>query len=149
MGGGSINIHGCAVLIGTRGVLIRGQSAFGKTSLANGLIEEHIVSKKFARWIADDRVILSVNNGEIIARCPESIFGLAEHCHLGIQPIRTAASAILDLVIDLMPHKELDRMPDPKTTIILGIELPLLHVPCRETTISMNLIAAQMSIMSE
>ena len=57
-------VHGCAVLVGTRAILIRGPAGSGKSRLALALIEAADAGHlRFARLVADDRVQLVAAHG--------------------------------------------------------------------------------------
>jgi len=64
------NIHGTALLIGDRGVLITGASGAGKTTLALTLIDHCRVRGLFARLISDDRVLVANHAGRLVCRVP-------------------------------------------------------------------------------
>lgn len=100
------NVHGTAVSIDGKGLLILGQSGSGKSQLALALITHG------AKLISDDQVILINTESEIILSAPKSISGKIEARFVGIlkMPVLIAP---LYLVIDL-DQKELDRLPEKK-----------------------------------
>ena len=100
------NVHGTAVSIDGKGLLILGQSGSGKSQLALALITHG------AKLISDDQVILINTESEIILSAPKSISGKIEARFIGIlkMPVLIAP---LYLVIDL-DQKELDRLPKKK-----------------------------------
>lgn len=100
------NVHGTAVSIDGKGLLILGQSGSGKSQLALALITHG------AKLISDDQVILINTESEIILSAPKSISGKIEARFVGIlkMPVLIAP---LYLVIDL-DQKELDRLPKKK-----------------------------------
>ncbi len=68
-------VHASAVLVGEHGVLIRGASGSGKSSLVLGLIDRDPSS---TRLIADDRVHLDADRGRLVAAAPDTIAGKLE-----------------------------------------------------------------------
>lgn len=116
---GARPIHGTCVAIGTRGVLIRGRSGAGKSDLALRLIAEG------ARLVADDQVMVSVAGGRLVARAPEPIRGLIEVRGVGLVPAPTAASARIALVVDLATAHAVPRLPEPQSTRIDGVDVPV------------------------
>lgn len=105
MTGTSVNIHATCIAIGNRGVLLLGASGAGKSDLALRLIDDG------ARLVADDRTLISVEKGRLIARCPDSIRGLIEIRGLGIVQLPVKPSVAIALVVRL--GKEGPRLPAP------------------------------------
>jgi HPr kinase/phosphorylase len=113
-------IHATAVLVGADGVLIRGESGAGKSSLALALIE------RGARLIADDRLFLSAVHGRLVATAPAAIAGQIELRGRGIITVPHEQGGVIRLIADIVGEEELERMPDPHhlSTALLGITLP-------------------------
>tara|TARA_B100001063_G_scaffold205759_1_gene200837 strand:- start:716 stop:1141 length:426 start_codon:yes stop_codon:yes gene_type:complete len=113
------NVHGTAVSIDGKGLLILGQSGSGKSQLALALITHG------AKLISDDQVILINTESEIILSAPKSISGKIEARFVGIlkMPILIAP---LYLVIDL-DQKELDRLPKKKFVTYFNKKIPALN----------------------
>ena len=113
------NVHGTAVSIDGKGLLILGQSGSGKSQLALALITHG------AKLISDDQVILINTESEIILSAPKSISGKIEARFVGIlkMPILIAP---LYLVIDL-DQKELDRLPKKKFVTYFNKKIPTLN----------------------
>jgi HPr kinase/phosphorylase len=121
-------VHASAVLVGERGVLIRGPSGSGKSSLLLGLL----AGDPAATWlIADDRVILAAAHGRLIAAAPAALAGLMEIRGQGIVRRPFVSPARLDLVVDLMALADCERMPagEAETVAVAGVELPRLRLP--------------------
>lgn len=119
-------VHASAVLVGGRGVLIRGASGSGKSSLALALLFGGVVD---ATLVADDRVALAVAGGRLLASAPEPIAGLIEVRGVGIVR-RPHVAAAIDLVVDLAPLAECPRLPDDAAAavVIAGMRLPRIFV---------------------
>jgi len=113
------NVHGTAVSIDGKGLLILGQSGSGKSQLALALITHG------AKLISDDQVILINTESEIILSAPKSISGKIEARFIGIlkMPVLIAP---LYLVIDL-DQKELDRLPKKKFMTYFDKKIPALN----------------------
>ena len=113
------NVHGTAVSIDGKGLLILGQSGSGKSQLALALITHG------AKLISDDQVILINTESEIILSAPKSISGKIEARFVGIlkMPVLIAP---LYLVIDL-DQKELDRLPTKKFVTYFNKKIPALN----------------------
>jgi HPr kinase/phosphorylase len=113
-------IHATAVLLGSDGVLIRGGSGAGKSSLALALIE------RGARLIADDRLFISAVHGRLVATAPAAIAGRIELRGRGVIAVPHEQGGVIRLIADIVGEEELDRMPEPHhlLTELLGIALP-------------------------
>ena len=113
------NVHGTAVSIDGKGLLILGQSGSGKSQLALALITHG------AKLISDDKVIIINTESEIILSAPKSITGKIEARFVGIlkMPVLIAP---LYLVIDL-DQKELDRLPKKKFMTYFDKKIPALN----------------------
>jgi HPr kinase/phosphorylase len=118
-------VHATAVLAGADGVLIRGDSGTGKSSLAWMMME------RGARLIADDRVHLSACHGRVIAAGLGAFAGKLELRGRGIVSVPYERSAVIRLVADLVAEAEMERLPDPPALVVdlLGVTLPRQPVP--------------------
>jgi HPr kinase/phosphorylase len=116
----SETIHGTAILVGADGVLIRGESGSGKSSLALELI------RRGARLVADDRLTLSRVHGRVIATAPIATAGLIEIRGRGLVSVPNEPTAVIRLVADIVAPEGLERMPEPHqlSVELLGIALP-------------------------
>jgi HPr kinase/phosphorylase len=126
----STTVHGTAVLIGARAVLIRGPSGSGKSRLALALIAAgRVHTLHFARLVADDRVYLEAAGGRLLARPAEALAGLMEVRGIGLLRLDYEPVAVVGFVVDLAAD-DADRLPgeSARRTEIDGIELPRLPV---------------------
>jgi HPr kinase/phosphorylase len=124
-------IHASVVLCGARAVLIRGPAGAGKSRLAAALIDAAATGLlRFARLVADDRVLLEAAHGRLLARPADALAGLLEIRSLGIRPMPYEPVAVVGLVVDLAAA-DASRMPTPAEaeTTVLGITLRRLAVP--------------------
>ncbi len=96
------------------GVLLRGPSGCGKSDLALRVIEAG------ARLIADDRTDLSERDGAVVATAPPALAGLIEVRGLGILRMEALPEAAVGLVVDLVAPDDVERLPEPETTRLVG-----------------------------
>lgn len=113
-------IHGTAVSIDGAGVLLRGPSGSGKSDLALRLIDGG------AALIADDRVEITRNSGNIWASSPAMIAGKLEVRGLGIVRMAAVGATAIRLVVDLAGSDDVERLPKATETVLLGVALPVL-----------------------
>ncbi|MBI6629230.1 HPr kinase/phosphorylase [Pontibaca salina] len=113
-------VHASCVAAHGRGLLIRGASGSGKSSLALAFMALG------ARLVADDRTILRRRGDRVMASAPVPIRGLIEARGIGLLNAQATEQAALDLVVDL-DHTESHRLPPFRHTRLLEQELPLLY----------------------
>lgn len=144
-------IHATAVVIGEIGLLIRGASGAGKTSLAFALVEAARRSGIYAAFIADDRVALCCANGRLVARCPETILGLAERRGHGIEEVDHVPAAVIRLVADLVAAEAVTRLPEiaDGETEIEGVKLRRQAIPVRQMDVALPLLGAVLTEMNK
>jgi HPr kinase/phosphorylase len=114
----AVLLHATCVAIGGRGVLIEGPSGSGKSDLALRLIDGG------ARLVADDQVEVAARDGRLHARAPDPLVGLIEARGQGLFRLDPLPEAPLDLAVTLAPPAE--RLPEPATRTLLGVDLPLV-----------------------
>ncbi len=125
------NIHASAIVIQEAGVLIRGASGAGKSSLALALLAAAEQAAHFGAMIGDDRLHLFAHHGRLIARGHPAVRGKIERRGQGIVEIGAEPGAVVRLVIDILPPDQTLRYPEtvnPYVTLC-GIDLPLLTLP--------------------
>jgi serine kinase of HPr protein (carbohydrate metabolism regulator) len=139
------NIHGSAVLLGERGVLIRGASGSGKSSLAFALIE---ADHERNRLVADDRVDLVAAHGRLLGLAPAALAGRLELRGVGILAVPFVSPVRIHLVVDLLPPRECPRLPEPDDAVaeLLGVGLPRLALPAGAAGHAMRIRAALASM---
>ena len=123
-------VHGCAVLVGARTVLIRGPAGSGKSRLAFALLcAAQAGLLRMARLVADDRVQLEACHGRIVARPAPALAGLVEARGLGIRQLPHEPIAVVGWVVDLAAT-DAQRLPTPseRETVIAGVRLARLAV---------------------
>lgn len=102
-------------MIDGHGVLLRGPSGSGKSDLALRLMSSG------HRLVADDRTDLVVREGTLFAAPPAAIAGLLEIRGIGVVAVDWVPEAPVDLVVDLVPPEQVDRMPPRDSCEIAGI----------------------------
>lgn len=128
-------VHATAVAWHGRGILIRGPSGGGKSTLALGLID------RGALLVGDDQVVLQAVSGALVMAVPAPLAGVLEVRGVGLIRFPYLLSARLALVVDLVPPARIERLPDFASTRLLDIRVPVLAVaagdglaPLRVTT---------------
>jgi serine kinase of HPr protein (carbohydrate metabolism regulator) len=119
-----IDLHGTAVAIEGRGVLLRGRSGSGKSDLALRLVDGG------AKLVADDQVRLERRGDGLWVSAPPGIPEALRHKieirGLGIASLPGLAEAPLALVVDLEPGLSPERLPTARNCQYLGLSLPLI-----------------------
>jgi HPr kinase/phosphorylase len=128
MSGEPSTVHGSAVLIGARAVLIRGPSGAGKSSLALSLIHAADTGLlRFARLVGDDRLHIAASNGRLLVRPAAALAGMIEVRGLGVRKMQYEARAAVGLVVDLSAS-DAERLPSAGNAILEGIFVPRLAI---------------------
>ena len=115
-------LHASCVTDGVSAVLIVGPSGSGKSALALELMSRE------AALIADDRTIVELTEGGVLASCPAAIRGKIEARGVGILAADNTQCGYVRLVVD-MGTPETDRLPVMRTFTLFGENIPLLHNP--------------------
>jgi HPr kinase/phosphorylase len=115
-------LHATAISLAGAGILIRGPSGCGKSDLALRLIDEEAI------LIADDRVDINLVDGKLQLSAPPTIQGLFEMRGIGVVDIGTIQNIPLKLIVDLRPGSEIERMPEIKSELIDGFDIPVFVI---------------------
>jgi HPr kinase/phosphorylase len=120
-------IHATAVIVGDRGVLIRGPSGSGKSSLALSLLQA--ADGIFTRLVGDDRIHVEAAHGRLLMRPALALQGLIEIRGVGIMRRPFEPVAVAHLVVDI-DATDAQRLPQPEAlaTRIAGVSLARLPV---------------------
>ena len=122
-----MRIHATCVVIGEAGILIRGLSGSGKSSLALQLLTDAARAGRFSRLVGDDRVEIAALNGRLVARPVKPIEGRLEVRGVGIVGLAHEPAAVVRLIVDCAAEAPA-RMPEgaDAVAIVAGIALPRL-----------------------
>lgn len=139
-------LHGTAVAVEGRAVLIRGASGSGKSDLAlraiamgpSGLLPAS------AALVADDRVIVEPRNGALMISAPTVLKGLLEVRGIGIVNLDATDEARLVLVADLTEGESIERLPEEgeTTEILPGWPVPRVRIAPFEASAAAKLLLA-------
>ena len=130
----SLSIHGVLLSIDNIGIIIRGKSGIGKSECAAELIN------KGAKLVADDLIIVTLTDGELIGASPEKIRNLIEIRGIGILNVKDIFGALavmkeskIHLIIDLIEfnkENKYDRLGyDTVQEKIMSVPLPKIQIP--------------------
>jgi HPr kinase/phosphorylase len=126
--------HGTCIDFNGAGVLILGSPGSGKSDLGLRLLDQPGLGlsgqEKTAALVSDDQVIVTLDQGRLLARPPTAIRGLLEVRGLGILELPCRPQSVLALVVRLSDVSAIDRLPEPKdlTCMILGRKLPMVRL---------------------
>jgi HPr kinase/phosphorylase len=112
-------VHGSAVALAGRGILILGSSGSGKSALALALVAQG------AGLVADDRVAIARRGQALVATAPQATAGLLEARGIGILRLPTVPEAVLTLAVDL-DQPPSARMPQGATIGYHGVGIELI-----------------------
>lgn len=140
------NIHGTAILIGDRGLLITGPSGAGKTTLALALLDHYRIRGLFSRLVGDDQLFAAAHDGRLVCHAPASIAGLAEVHGIGPRPLAFEPAAVIDLVVRLVEPADLGRLQDDSAETIQGCRLARIDVARQSVAAALPVLTAQLSI---
>jgi len=119
---GQIQLHASSVVINGHALAITGPSGSGKSAFALALIG------RGATLLADDITWLTASGPVLTATCPPMLSGRIEARGVGILRVSPADPAPLRAIVDL-GAPEPDRLPDPHTTTLGGIDIRVFHTP--------------------
>lgn len=148
-----MTVHASAFVIGRHGVLVRGASGAGKSLLVEDCLYRAATTGVFARWVADDRVMLKQRGDGLIANAVPTIAGKRELRFFGIANVPHLARCRLDLVVDLVPDMDLERLPGkgqttcPASGEAATIALPLCAVPAGNTSLACHILMQTLRVL--
>ena len=119
-------IHGTAIALNGRGLLVLGGAGAGKTGLAAQLI------MMGAKLVSDDVVVVTRTGAGLTGARPEHAPSCMELRGLGIVTVPDAGATALKAVLYLGASAA--RLPDDETITLLNCSLPLLRHPARHDT---------------
>jgi serine kinase of HPr protein (carbohydrate metabolism regulator) len=113
------------------GLLIRGPSGSGKSSLARQIVLQGQRGGRFARLVCDDRVRVENRNGRVLASAVPDIAGKIEVRGMGLLTLPYETSAIVRWVIDLGQAPARLPTATAPTVVLCGVPLPQIEA-CME-----------------
>ncbi|MER8975211.1 MULTISPECIES: HPr kinase/phosphorylase [unclassified Mesorhizobium] len=140
------NIHGTAILIGDRGILITGPSGLGKTTLALALIDHCSQRGLFSRLIGDDQLYAADCDGRLVCRAPASIAGLVEVPGFGPKPLQFEPSCVIDLIIRLVPAGKMARFQEDCSELVVGVPVRRIDLAGRNVAAALPAVMSRLSI---
>jgi len=141
-------VHASCVAFGDVGILIRGKSGSGKSSLCLRLIDGAGfglgVNALRAELVADDQVELSLRSETLFAAAPAALAGKLEIRGLGIVSLPYRHEVALRLIVDLQPASEIERLPGAglQRTVVADVGLPCLALDAAEAAAAARMRAA-------
>ncbi|MDO8290587.1 MAG: HPr kinase/phosphatase C-terminal domain-containing protein [Parvibaculum sp.] len=123
-------LYATCILIGGRGVMLRGPSRSGKSDLAYRLMTGPLA----ARLIADDQTLVTVEGDRLLVHAPETLKGLIELRGLGLLQVPFETRAVLHLVVNLVPRDDVPRIAEPAHFSLCGIDLPMIALHAFDAT---------------
>jgi serine kinase of HPr protein (carbohydrate metabolism regulator) len=106
-----------------RGALIEGPAGTGKSDLTIRMMAGGF------RLVADDRVLVWRSGERLFGKAPKPLSGLLEARGVGVIPETPLAFCEIALLVQCKPEAaEVERMPDPEDTTILGVHLPRIEL---------------------
>ncbi|MHA7775048.1 HPr kinase/phosphorylase [Roseibium sp. M-1] len=135
-------VHADCVVVGTRGILIRGGSGSGKSSLADVLVEAAHARGNLGRMVADDYVYLKGSGNRLVAHVPETIKGRMELRGFGLVDTDFLAAAEVHVIVELTLHDHIERLPETPLAedCLQGVRLPVIICPQTAPGHSLRLI---------
>lgn len=152
-GGQPVLVHGTAIALGERGILIRGRSGLGKSDLALRAVcsPRSGVSPDAVTLVSDDQVLIEHGPDGLIMSAPQAIHGKLEVRGVGLVDLSRTSVAQqpvpLVLAVDLVRALvEIERLPDPATAEILGNRIAVIRLyPFEASAVWKLRLAAQVA----
>lgn len=124
----TVRLHATTFLIGEVGVLVRGASGSGKSSLALTCLAipptiPPAIAPAPVRLVADDQTVLTCHGGRLVARAPDTIRGRIELRGIGIMTVAVEPACIVRLVVDRAAGPRLPSV-NLSEVLILGVAVP-------------------------
>jgi serine kinase of HPr protein (carbohydrate metabolism regulator) len=138
------NHHATVILLGDRGIMVRGPSGAGKTALALALLDWCNAADRFGRLVSDDQVLLRRSGGRIVAEAPLAIEGLIELRGFGPAGTPFENRAVIDLIVDLVEPALAPRFQPEETISLLGISVPWLAINAAAAPHALHAIVARL-----
>lgn len=134
------NIHASCIFVHNQGVLLLGASGRGKSDLCLRLITSH------QAWlVADDRVDLVVEDGQVLASAPANIKGMLEVRGVGLLKMESLDNVPVRLVVELTTARDkIERLPVPQFYRYENLQIPKIDLYPFDASAPDKIIAALM-----
>ena len=136
----SITLHANCFILGHKGVLLKGESASGKSALTLALVERASWSGNYACLVSDDYTELFLKQKKLYGRAPEKLRGGIEIRGAGLYRMAFEPDVAINFVVSL--SKEAKRFPEGEKITYCGIEVPLYVLPDLNTADSLTICQA-------
>ncbi|MBB3937434.1 HPr kinase/phosphorylase [Aureimonas phyllosphaerae] len=135
-----VNLHASALRLGGRGLLVRGPSGSGKSSLALAALARGGAAGLEAVLVSDDQVFVEPRGAQLYGEAPAATAGLIEVRGIGLLSRPHVAETGLDLVVDLVPRGSIERLPEEGSVILLGIGIRRIVLPERDPSFAADVL---------
>ena len=121
-------VHATCVVIDEAGVLIRGVSGTGKSTLGRELVATALLQGRFARLVSDDRTRLAARNGRLVAEAVAATAGQIEARGIGVLSVPHEDRAVVRLLVELSTE-EPSRFPEVEDDAakLCGVMVPCIR----------------------
>jgi HPr kinase/phosphorylase len=123
---GGTTLHASCVVVGEAGLVIRGASGSGKSSLARQIVLLGGRCGLFARLVSDDRVRIESCNGRLLGSAVAAIAGRIEVRGIGLLTLPFERAAVVRWVIDLI--EDPPRLPEAATAAVALCGVPVAQL---------------------
>jgi len=135
-------VHATAIASSSAAVLLRGPSGSGKSDLALRCLLLGAIDGAPFQLVADDRVIVEVSTGALLARAPAVLRGLLEVRGVGLQRFPCVDQARVALIVDLVAPAQVERLPEAALETLLGVRVPRLDLAPFEASAPLKVLLA-------
>lgn len=138
-------LHATALALGDCAALLRGPSGSGKSDLALRAVATPLApfTQENFQLVGDDQVVVRRTGQDLLVSPHPRLQGLIEVRGVGILTLPHAATARVDLIVDLVAPPEVSRLPDPwPRQSLLGVSLPILHLAPFESSAALKIALA-------
>jgi HPr kinase/phosphorylase len=138
-------VYATCIALGESAALFVGPSGAGKSDLALRCVMHPISlegSVTSARLVADDQVTLERRGSSLWVRPPAAIAGKIEVRGVGIVDMPHVPEARLRLVVQLVGPGDIERLPEPSETNMLGLTLPAIRIAPLEASAPFKVLLA-------
>jgi serine kinase of HPr protein (carbohydrate metabolism regulator) len=122
-------IHASAVIVGDRGIIIRGDSGSGKSSIVSALMDRAGYRGVFSVLVSDDQCRIRDEAGRLLCTAPAALRGGLEIRGSGLHQSDFEERAVIHLVVDLVEPNQSVRFSENAVTVLHGVAIAHLVLP--------------------